>query len=306
MGTVLTNMTNDFIAEFNLMNSQTYPYTPDATKTCISIYLTNNSPQSFTVDSTVTIQFDDGQGTTYPYIFTPVLPSGDIVVDGATVIPGPEPQDPPTIIPFSKSLFFETAYSGTVTVVPSDHGNIYKNGTQVLTLGVQNMGSIDGENEMLYYFTCRMTEIIAENIKSANFVDEDEGGDEGEPGYGPMVINYNTIKSAIEYGFTNMLEMQNNPSTSNLPITATLSRVQGGGPGPFYLDKIVGDFFFHAVNDYHYVYQLTYNGKTSSQLCDDLNALSSQGPPYVTADQATVMGAQMMAGLINSYCNSRL
>lgn len=304
MGTILTNMTNDFIDEFTLMNNQVYPYNPDAVKTCVYVYLSNSSSQSFIVDSTVTLEFDDGQGTTYPYVFTPVLPSGSIEIDGATIIPPVDPQDPPTVIPAVKALLFETSYSGTVTVVPNDHGSIYKNGTLVTTLNVSNMGSIDGANEMLYYFTCRMTEIIADNIKSANFVDSDHGDE--NPGYGPMVISFSTVKSAIEYGFTNMLEMQDNPSTSNLPITATLSRVQGGGPGPFYLDKIVGDFFFHAVNDYHYVYQLEYNGKSSSQLCDDLNALSSQGPPYVTADQATVIGAQMMAGLIDSYCNGAL
>ena len=191
-----------------------------------------------------------------------------------------------------------------MTVTPSDNGGVYKDDVLVTSLGVQNMGSIDGANEMLYYFTCRMTEIIAENIDSVHFVDHDSGDE--NPGYGPMVINYDTIKAAIDYGFTNMLEMQNNPSTSNLPITATLSRVRGGGPGPFYLDKIVGDFFYYAVNDYTYIYQLEYDGKDADTLCAELNALSSQGPPYVTADQATIMGAQMMAGLIDSYCNGAL
>ena len=304
MGAVLTKMTNDFIAEFTLMNNQIYPYTPDAVKTCVSVYVTNNVAQSFTVDSTVTIKFDDGLGTVYPYIFTPVLPNGPIVIPAATVNPGPTPQDPPEIIPVSVSLFFETSYVGTVTVTSSDHGSIYKDDVVVSSLGVQNMGSIDGTNEMLYYFTCRMTEIIAENIKSANFVDQDRGDE--NPGYGPMIIDFNTIKEAIDYGFTNILQMQEHPSTSNLPITATLSRVRGGGPGPFYLDKIVGDFFYHAVNDYRYIYQLEYDGKDADTLCDELNALSSQGPPYVTADDATIMGAQMMAGLIDSYCNGAL
>lgn len=304
MGAVLTKMTNDFIAEFTLMNNQVYPYTPDAVKTCVSVYVTNNVAQSFTVDSSVTIKFDDGLGTVYPYVFTPVLPNGPVVIPAATVIPGPTPQDPPEIIPVSVSLFFETSYVGTVTVTTSDHGGVYQNDVLVTSLGVQNMGSIDGENEMLYYFTCRMTEIIAENIKSANFIDHDRGDE--NPGYGPMVINFNTIKSAIDYGFTNMLQMQEHPSTSNLPITATLSRVRGGGSGPFYLDKIVGDFFYYAVNDYTYIYQLEYDGKDADALCDELNALSSQGPPYVTADQATIMGAQMMAGLIDSYCNDAL
>lgn len=305
MGAVLTKMTNDFIAEFTLMNNQVYPYTPDAVKTCVSVYLTNSSPQPFIIDNTVTIEFDDGQGTTYPYIFTPVLPSGTVEINGATVIPGPTPQDPPTIIPVSVPFFFETSYSGSVTVVPADHGKIYKNGVQVTTIGVQNMGSIDGADELLYYFTCRMTYIIAENIDSYGFYDPDEGGDEGDPGYGPMVINYNTIKAAIEYGFTNMKYMNDHPSTSNAPITSTLSRARRSDPAG-YLDKIVGDFFMHCVNSYSYIYQLTYDGKDADTLCDELNALSSPIPPYVTADQATIMGAQMMAGLIDSYCNGAL
>lgn len=303
MGTAVTNMTNDFIAEFTLMNNQVYPYVEEGHKTCILVNLTNSVASTFTVDSTIKILFDDGQGYTYDFPFYAVLPSGPIIIPAATVIPDPDPQQPPTVIPVTKAIMFETPYTGECPITSSDHGTIYKDNLALLNPSVEQGNAITADKELLYYFTFRMTEIISENIDSAHIVDNDRG--EENPGYGPLVITWSNIKEAIDYGYNNMSYMNDHPSTSNAPITATLSRGRASDPAG-YLDKIVGDFFMYAVNDYTYIYRLTYDNKDADELCDELNGLSSQGPPYVTADQATILGAQMMAGLIDSYCNGAL
>lgn len=300
MGTALTNMTNDFIAEFTLMNNQVYPYVEEGHKTCILVRLTNSEATAFTVDSTIKILFDDGLGYTYDFPFYAVLIDGPIVIPAAEV----DPQDPSSVIPVSKAIMFETPYTGVCPITSSDHGTVYQGSTPLLNPTVEQGDAIPADKELLYYFTFRMTEIIAKNIDSAHLVDQDSGDE--NPGYGPLTITWAGVKAAIDYGYTNMDYMNSHPSTSNAPITGTLSRTIGGGAGPFYLDYIVGDFFYYAVNDYYYNYTLEYNGKSSEQLCAELNALSSQGPPYVTANQATIIGAQMMAGLIDSYCNGAL
>ena len=301
MGTVFNNMRADFISEFTLMNNQTYPYTNINNKDSVVVNIIN-SGGSFTIDTTAYLKFTNSLGQEYPYIFKPVLPSGPVVIGGARVIPSTDPNEPDTIIPTETSLFFDTV-SSEVTLLTSDIGKLYVNDVLVSAVTIEHKDIIAAEHQFLYYFIYRVTMIIANNIDSAHFFDSDHGDE--NPGIGALEINFNSTMEAVSFGFDNVLYMQEHPSTDNSKITGTLVRTSGSSR-PGYLDIIVNDFFYYALNDYHYVSHLTYNNKDADQLCAELNSLSSQGPPYITVNEATILSADMMTGIIDSYCNDDL
>lgn len=279
MSSTAPNLADDLKEEFDHMNNQDYPYNMQNNKNCVIANLINSSPLPVDITSTTKLMFD-----TYQYEFYPYLSDGTVQMPGATVIPGPTPQDPPTIIPSEMEFIFETSSTGTLPITSSDVGHIYINGTLVTTLAVQNTDCITADNEALYYFTYRITKLFMDNINSSGINDP---GTEEDPGAGLLSVSFSMMENALSYGWVNILSMQSiDPNeANNSKITNTLDT---------YLDKLTGNYFY---NTHAYSYQPVRT--MSGNACAALDNMSLSTTP----NAATIMSAEMMADVLDYYCN---
>lgn len=268
MSSTAPNLTQALYNEFTLMNDQVYPYVPSGTKTSTILNILNTSlVTSLVITPETELRFDDGAGYTYPYLFYPHISSS-------------------VTIPFSSSeqFIFETV-STSVTIPDTANMKLYQNGTLVTDVSLTRTEIVDATNETLYYFVYRMTQIFMDRINAANIYDPDSGDTQGA---GYLTVSFDNLKSALAYAWPNILGMQTNPSTSNGPIINSIDA---------YLDKLTGNYFYATVHySYHSVRQMT------SAACDDLDDIDLNTTP----DAATQLSAEMMADIVDYYCNGEL
>ena len=268
MSSTAPNLATALKAEFDLMNQQVYPYVASGTSTAVFVRITNTSTLSqVTIYPTTLLKFDDGLGTTYPYDFYPHIDE-DIIINPSS----------------SVDVIFETT-STEVSIPITALMKLYNSGTLVLDISLDRTDIIDSDNETLYYFVYRMTSILGDRINTARIYDPDSGQDQGA---GYLDVSFSMIKNAFNYAWPNILGMQTNPSTSNGPIINSIDA---------YLDKLTGSYFYTTIHySYHSVRQMT------SDACDALNNMNLS----TTQDAANVMSAEMMADVVDFYCNGAL
>ena len=265
MSSTAPNLATALKAEFDLMNQQVYPYVASGTSTAVFVRITNTSTLAqVTVYPTTLLKFDDGLGTTYPYDFYPHIDE-DVIINPSS----------------SVDVIFETT-STEVSIPMTALMKLYNSGTVMLGVSLDRTDIIDADNETLYYFVYRMTSILGDRINAARIYDPDRGQDQGA---GYLDVSFSMIKSAFDYAWPNILGMQTNPSTSNGPIINSIDA---------YLDRLTGGYFNRTINyDYHSVQQMT------SDACDDLDDIDLS----MLADAATQLSAEMMADIVDYYCN---
>ena len=260
--------------EFDHMLNQDYPYVDADTKTCVIVNVINNGISDVTVYPTTELRFDDGQGYTYPEVFYPYITSPVVIAASTGLTPAG-----------SAEFLFQTAYTGQIIIQDTDNAKLFNNNTEILDLAINRTPVIDAGDECLYYFVYRMTELFAESINDAAIYDPDSGDSSGA---GNLHVNFAMIKDALDYGWTNILGMQEHPSTSNGPIINTIDT---------YLDKLTGNFFRGALHySYHPVRTM------ASDACSALDSMNLN----TTQDAANTMSAEMMADVLDWYCNGEL
>lgn len=263
MSSTAPNLAQALYDEFELMNNQVYPYTGTPVKTCTFVHIVNNGVTAITITSDTELRFDDGQGYTYPYVFLPRVTSQVL-----------NPSE-------SAQFVFECGSDGVV-IPDTALMKLFENNVQITDVSIYRTGIVDGEDAALYYFTYRMTVILAERINAAGIYDY------GGEGLGQLVVGFGYIRNALAYGWENILGMKTNPSTSNGPIINTIDE---------YLDRLTGDFFHDAV---HYVYHSVHT--MTGTACDSLDSIDLNTTP----DAATMMSAELMADIVDYYCNNGL
>lgn len=274
MSSTASDLADVIKTEFDHKLNQDYPYVDDDTKTSVIVNITNTGLADIIIYPTTELRFDDGQGYTYPEIFYPYITTA-IVIPAATA----------SSAAGTATLLFETAYTGHITVQDTDNAKLFYNNIELLNISIDRMPVMTADNEAMYYFVYRMTSLFAESINDAHINDPDSGDTQGA---GALTVSFTEIKDALAYGWTNILGMQENPSTSNGPIINTIDT---------YFDKLTGNYFYSTIHySYHSVRQMT------SDACDALNNMDLS----TTQDAANVISAEMMADVVDFYCNGAL
>jgi len=181
-------------------------------------------------------------------------------------------------IPFNSSaqFIFETA-STSVTIPDTANMKLYQNGTLVTDVSLARTEIVDATNETLYYFVYRMTQIFMDRINAANIDDPDAGY---------LNVSFANLNSALAYAWPNILQMQSDPRNSH--ITTSIDT---------YLDTLTQRYFYNTRT-----YQPHPVRTMTETACDALDNIDLQTQP----DAATQLSAEMMADIVDYYCNGEL
>jgi hypothetical protein len=266
MSSTAPNLAQALYNEFTLMNNQVYPYVPSGTRTSTILNIYNTSWLTSLVITPET-ELRFDDGAGYIYPYV-FYPH----ISSSVTIPAA----------FSEQFIFETNSTG-VTIPDTANMKLYKEGALVTSVSLARTEIVDAANETLYYFVYRMTQIFMDRINAANIYDPDSGDTQGA---GYLDVTFDDLNNALAYAWPNILQMQTDPKNSHIINSIDT-----------YLDKLTHRYFYGART-----YQPHPVRTMTEDACDDLDEIDLSTTP----DAATQLSAEMMADIVDYYCNGEL